>query len=236
MLKKYFEAESSGIESLYNQASFTGHSVDTGSNREKILIDFLNRHLPNKFQAVKGGKIFDSDGASTKQVDIIVYDNEIPRFASQENTLYLAEGVSSAIEVKSVLDINKLREGLENLKSIKSIQKRMNISMSVGNIRRDIYCGIFSYKTTLKMDKIMSELRDNEFADFIMVNNKFLLLKNDGTWLEPLPDGSTKKIDEHYIIFENSMILYKLFLLFCKEISQIKLGAIEYDKYINIKF
>ena len=226
MLKKYFEAESESLASLSKQASSTGHPTDTGSNREDILIDFLNKHLPSKFKAIKGGKIFDSDGALTKQTDVIIYDNEVPRLASQENTLYLAEGVSSAIEVKSALNSNTLSDSLENLKSIKKINKKMNISISVGDFRKDIYCGIFAYNTELNVDKILDKLEsfskdnnDTDFADFILVNNKFLFLKNNGTWTMTFPDGKTEEIKEKYLTFEDSMILYKLFILLCRDIS-----------------
>ena len=121
-LKNYFETEADKIEIEFKQSSSTEHSVDTGSNRENILKTFLNNHLPGKFEARKGGKIFDSIGNISKQVDMVIYDNSIPRLGSKDKTLFLAEGVSTAIEVKSVLNKTKLNEALENLKSIKKFE------------------------------------------------------------------------------------------------------------------
>lgn len=111
-VKNYFENEADNIQTQFLQSSTTGHPNDVGGNREDILINFFNRHLPHKFNAVRGGKIFDSDGNMSNQVDVIIYDNTVPRLGSQTNTLYLAEGVTTAIEVKPELTKNELRKGI----------------------------------------------------------------------------------------------------------------------------
>ncbi|MFC1622880.1 DUF6602 domain-containing protein, partial [Patescibacteria group bacterium] len=140
-LRKYFEGEADSIQLKYEHSSTTGHPNDVGGNREDVIIDFFNKHLPHKFNAIKGGKIFDSKGSASKQVDVVIYDNHIPRLASYQQTLYLAEGVATAIEIKPKLTKAELIKAIDNLKSIKLLEKKVKHAISVGEFKKDVYCG-----------------------------------------------------------------------------------------------
>lgn len=241
-LKNYFEGEADVMQLRYKHSSTTSHPTDVGSNRENVVIDFFNRHLPHKFTAIQGGKVFDSNGNASKQVDVVIYDNSIPRLASYQHTLFLAEGVSTAIEIKPKLTKEELKVGLDNLKSIKGIQKKGGSGIVVGNFRKDIHSGIFSFETSMSFQEILNtiyeEIGEDRIVDFIVVNNKYLILRNSGEWKTiNKSDGREEILKEDYLNFtDGKMILYKFFMLICKEIGNAKLLSTNLENYINMDF
>lgn len=240
-LKNYFESEADSIQARYSQSSTTGHPNDVGGNREDILINFFNRHLPHKFKAVRGGKIFDSDGRMSNQVDVVIYDNTVPRLGSQNNTLYLAEGVVTAIEVKPKLTKDELKLAIKNLESIKQIKKKIGAGIVIGNYRNDVYCGIFSFESSLDfkgiLETIDSKIGNKKIIDFIAVNNQHLILRNTGEWKTNFPDGRVEKIDVDYLNFNDGKLnLYKFLMLICREIGKAQLAPINLENYINLDF
>ncbi|KKP67973.1 MAG: hypothetical protein UR66_C0009G0063 [Candidatus Moranbacteria bacterium GW2011_GWE1_35_17] len=242
-LKDYFEGVADMIQLEYKHSSTTGHPNDVGDNREDILINFFNKHLPHKFKAIRGGKIFDSEGNSSKQVDVVIYDNNIPRLASYQQTLYLAEGVATAIEIKPSLTKGEFIKAIENLKSIKLLKKKTGGSIMIGDFRKDIYCGIFSFETNLSFQDILNiineKIGEEKIIDFIVVNNKYLILRNNGEWhIESETSREKINLTQHYLNFDDGkMILYRFFMLACKEIGVLKLSDNNgLDNYINMKF
>jgi len=241
-LKGYFEGEADVMQLRFEHSSTTSHPTDVGNNREDILIDFFNRHLPHKFKAVRGGKIFDSNGNASKQVDVVIYDNNIPRLASYQQTLYLAEGVATAIEMKPNLTRDELIKAINNLKSIKSLEKRSGGTIMIGDFKKEIYCGIFSFGTSLSFKAILEiineQVKDARIIDFIVVNNKYLILRNNGEWKIGARGVAEQVLVEDYLNFDDGkMILYKFFMLVCREITGLKLSDNNgLENYINIRF
>jgi len=99
-------------------AGFSKHDPDKGTNREQILIDILNDHLPESLNAISGGTIFNLDGKTSGQLDIIVRNDTFPVFGSLVKPMVPIEAVVGAIEVKSYLDTPKLKGAIELLRDI----------------------------------------------------------------------------------------------------------------------
>lgn len=241
LIKNYFENEADGLQLKYKQSSATSHPTDTGTNREEILINFFENHLPHKFNAVRGGKIYDSNCNLSKQVDVIIYENTAPRLDSQGQTLYMAEGVAAAIEVKPKLTKGELEIAIENLKSIKKLEKKIGSGVVIGDVRKDIYCGIFSFETTMSfqniLDVVAKEIGKSPIIDFIVVNNQYLILRNNGEWKRGEAGKIGESVEWDYINFDDGkMILYKFFMLVSREISRVKLIPSYLENYINIGF
>jgi hypothetical protein len=56
------------------------HPQEFGTNREEVVREFLSLHLPKRL-GVSTGFVFDSSGAVSKQMDVVIYDcNDCPRF------------------------------------------------------------------------------------------------------------------------------------------------------------
>ncbi|MCL4363739.1 hypothetical protein M1328_00705 [Patescibacteria group bacterium] len=241
-LKQYFITQAVNIDNNYVSSNPTGHPTDTGENREDLLVAFLNNHLPAKYEALKGGKIFDSNGNISEQVDVLIYDKNTPQLKERVRTLYMSEGVGAAIEVKPNLDNSALKEALNKVDSFKKPIKSIVAGMSIGDVKKNVYSGIFSYQTAMDpatiKNAVLEKYKDVEInlcIDFICINKKFIILKNNGDWEHKNIDGIVTKIEEKFIIGDfKELSLYKLLMLISKEIGPNYLGGPDYSKYINI--
>jgi len=99
-------------------ASSSSHGPDIGENREVIVREFLEKHLPKRLSVSLGGQIIGIDGSVSNQIDIIVNSDIAMRFEQNRKTFISTEGVASAITVKSYLNKGGLIDCLKNIASI----------------------------------------------------------------------------------------------------------------------
>lgn len=115
-------------------AGLTGHSSDTGSNREDIVQKFFDIHLPRRLCSTLGGQVSGFNAEASKQIDILITNDLGIRFERHKKTFVTAETLVSAISVKSTLDTEKLYDCLENLQSIPEPNAELiNFRMLVNN-------------------------------------------------------------------------------------------------------
>lgn len=102
------------------------HSLSKGEAVEESVRKFLRRHLPTSLGIAKG-QVVDSRGGISKQMDVIIYDaaRTPVLFTSESEGLHLlpSEGVIAAIEVKTKLTATEVPGLIENMKSIKTLDK-----------------------------------------------------------------------------------------------------------------
>lgn len=111
----------SSLLASYRELSGTtaNHGDILGKAREFFVSEILRRFLPQALH-VGSGQILASDGERSKQIDILIYRHDMPLLSSLASTnLYFVEGVIAALEVKSSLDASRLREALDNCRSVK---------------------------------------------------------------------------------------------------------------------
>ncbi len=86
------------------------HPGAKGEASELSWTRMLRKHLPARYQVGKGF-VFDSDGTSSRQVDLIIYDNHYTPLLLNEKQQRIvpAESVYAAFEVKQELDGGTLR-------------------------------------------------------------------------------------------------------------------------------
>ncbi len=183
LLQRYFKSQTAVLHHLYLASEVQNHNPDTGYNREKILIDWLSKHLPEAVSARSGGKIIDSHHNESKQVDVVIYEKSMPQLGGNEKTYYFAEGIVAAIEVKSKLTPEKLKEAFRNLATVKKCKKEMPGNLYIGkNPRVNPLTGLFAYDTSYKthdavqkaLDKYLKEY--GPMIDFICINQKVFFL------------------------------------------------------------
>jgi hypothetical protein len=122
-IRKIFREMSKKLYSDFVMSSQVSHSVSKGNIRENALREFLeNGRLPKRY-GVGRGEIVSTKSDVSKQGDLIIYDqlNSIPLLYDASTQIYPVDCVYGVIEVKSQLSKTKLIEGLENIKSVKSI-------------------------------------------------------------------------------------------------------------------
>lgn len=127
--------------------------VDSGTKREDILFDFLDRHLPERCNVIKGGSIFDSEGGHSRQIDLIVTNDLTLQFKEfndrLEKSFNCIEGCYAAISVKSTLDKKELLDSIDNLASIPTVRSiRLSPMFKDGDnfLKQVPLRVIFSYK------------------------------------------------------------------------------------------
>jgi hypothetical protein len=152
------------------------HSGGRGGVREDSLKLFLETHLPHKYAICKG-EVVDSLGNTSRQCDLIIYDRTTsPIFFTGETYQILpAESVYAVIEVKSVLNDAELKLAIENIQSVKSLQRENG---KIGGI-------LFAYKSAIRkntMDKLSekirlanSSLKPDKYIDLLCVLEKGII-------------------------------------------------------------
>lgn len=208
--KDYFKWQASVLDAKYKGSIVQNHHGDTGANREVIVRNWLAEHLPKAVTPEIGGKILDQTGYASKQVDITVYDNDMPRFGAYDKPYYFAEGCVGAIQVKSKLTSSELSSSLKNLDSVKKVK----VSSQAGGVsfgsREDIPTGIFAFETGYSsISELIEALKKSEKkgispVDFVYINEKAYIVYNRGTWSKKLDDGTKKPSPKGYILTDKS--------------------------------
>jgi hypothetical protein len=105
---------------LQAEAKLSGlldHGSTIGQAREFLVTRVLRTILPAAAH-VGSGKVIDSRGNASRQIDIIIYDPRFPMMKIEGGGLYFVEGVLAVIEVKSTIDGAQLTASLENCRSV----------------------------------------------------------------------------------------------------------------------
>ncbi len=195
------------------------HPGTVGSIRELFIREFLQSHLPDNLR-ITSGEIFDSKDAFSKQQDLVLYRANFPKIGMSKADLLFVEGVLATIEVKSRLDNSNIGRVLENVYSVKKLQKSILGSIGIGVTHNfpltKILAVVFSYQGS-NLDKIEDAIGNSEYfdkgiemlPDMVIVLNRGILIKNSGELLAK----DDKDIDELYLKDkENSNSLKMLFL------------------------
>ncbi len=95
-----------------------------GAAMEKATRGQLEQILPRGI-GVGSGFVIDSNGGTSRQVDIVLYERDIcPIFSinnTPETTYYPCEGVIAVGEIKSILDKNSLDDSFKKIESVKRL-------------------------------------------------------------------------------------------------------------------
>ena len=98
----------------------------TGSSREAPVRQQLGQLLPHGM-GVGSGCVIDSFGNASRQMDVILYENEIcPAFVLNQDpasTYYPCEGVIAVGEVKSTLASAELEDVFAKIESVKRLRR-----------------------------------------------------------------------------------------------------------------
>lgn len=120
------------------------HPAENGRYREIVLMNYLNRVLPEGNKAGTGF-VKNSEGELTKQIDIIIYKTNCPKlFKEGDLVVLMPEGVLGIVEVKSTATNSELYGTNGNSGAIKKAAENGKI---IGS--KDIFNGIFCYKAKI---------------------------------------------------------------------------------------
>ena len=113
------------VDVLQSESELAGelvrHGGVLGDAREALIRRVLLRILPSIYE-VGSGEIVDSSGEHSRQMDIVIARRDFPSLLLPSGSkVFLIESVLATIEVKSVLNAEKLRQALENCASVSGL-------------------------------------------------------------------------------------------------------------------
>lgn len=160
--------------SLAEARAKLSQSGDRGDVNEAAVREFLREHLPPKYR-IGQGEVIDAAGRLSRQVDVVVADEEQPFRVDDAVQLMIIEGVVAAAEVKTTLTTTELRECLEKGRRFKSLEAIPGKSTMLappqinGNLNSDLVrfyqwrpFFVFAHEGTIKNDTLMEILSEEE--------------------------------------------------------------------------
>lgn len=114
---KSFVEDSNLIESLE-------HNGMKGEIRESGLGKLFSEFLPSNWD-IGSGKIIDSEGNQSPQIDLLIYNKNIipPIMLSAQQGVYPYESVGFAFEIKTTSNALEIKKTINNFKQLRSLKK-----------------------------------------------------------------------------------------------------------------
>lgn len=132
-MQQFFRDTSAVLTAYFNRSKPIDHNVLKGRDREFFITQFLKQCFPKKY-VIGNGQIMDTMGNTSREADIIVYNESMPLFDYGRTKYFLTDGVLAHIEVKSNLTSSELRKALCVTESVKKRDRgRKAIGMSSGS-------------------------------------------------------------------------------------------------------
>ena len=221
------------------------HNGVKGSAREDLLKEYLRNLLPDKY-SISSGIIIDFNQNQSKQQDFIIHDalNCPSFFKTNSNTILPIESVYATIEIKSSLNYDTLKQCVENIESVRKLNKLPNRNIISNEYNEQYPLGfVFAYSSDNSLEQIQKRLFElNKNVDgrhqisIICVLDKGLIFnvyKDNLTNFTIIPTNDTILARSDSDI-ENSLYSFYLFLLQYLDSVYIQVpNLIEYAKKNN---
>lgn len=129
-LKKLFEGlQKQMTAQLSTDREFIIHPGSKGDALENTWIEWLRKYLPNRY-CIEKAIVIDSDGNTSDQIDVVIYDNWYTPFIFTQNGFHYipAEGVYAVFEVKPNISKEYIKYAGNKIASVRQL-KRTSTSM-----------------------------------------------------------------------------------------------------------
>lgn len=136
------------------------HNGVKGTAREDLLKKYLRDLLPKKY-SISSGIIIDFNQNQSKQQDFIIHDafNCPSFFKTDSNTILPIESVYATIEIKSSLNYDTLKQSVENVESVRKLQKLPNKNIISNEYNEQYPLGfVFAYSSEYSLEQIQKRL------------------------------------------------------------------------------
>jgi len=229
-----FRAVSKQLRASFEAYSVGGrHSYEKGMRREGALRDFLVHHLPARY-GVARGEIASSKGQMSRQVDVVVYDAVCAPLLqeSEASALFASESVYAAIEVKARLGRSEILEGVENIRSVKRLDRSAIVPVLHGQPmpmpgNPPVYGAIFAFEGPDPREHALPQLGElrletpiEEWVDCVAILDVGLIyhfrkVEREGRPIEWEPTSWNEKAKlGFYATGEDTLFVFFLYLLF----------------------
>ncbi|MXZ92198.1 MAG: hypothetical protein F4W95_13315 [Chloroflexi bacterium] len=125
-IDEFFNSLGDELIAAFTQGGLATTPGSIGRIRERAVRNKLRQLLPSGI-GVGSGFVIDTQGNTSNQIDIILYeDNICPAFAldeDEETSYYPCEGVIAVGEVKSTIGTREVDDIIEKIASVKKLQR-----------------------------------------------------------------------------------------------------------------
>lgn len=132
----YFQHTEEVLRKEYQRSKHVEHSPSKGTVREHFVRKFLSNIYPEKY-IFSNGEIVDSAEYTSREVDIAIYDEDLPLLEHGMYQQLLAEGVLCHIEVKSQLNRSEFDNILLKARDVKNVCRISDMRPEWDNWRRE---------------------------------------------------------------------------------------------------
>lgn len=196
MTKEFFRLKT---EELLNQllqvkTFIKNHNPTIGLLTEEILRQFLSTYLP-KGVGVEQGFIIDENSNLSKQIDIIIYDNQL------YSPLYRINDIV-VVPNKSVLDVIEVKTTVKSQTAFHDIIKYFHSISQILDYKTKKRLFIYNSTTTYRFDKYFKNFKHTEeYQEFD--HDTFQYLPDTLTGIK-----SSYHLEKEYVTIEGDMMGY----------------------------
>lgn len=225
-------------ESIFN------HPGNIGDSREKELIQFLKKVMPDCY-GFSSGEIIDINNNRSHQTDIIIYDKLFSPYFTDGSGKIVApvDSVFGIIEVKSVLNDIALEQVKNQITTIEGMDREKpkgiqvmpylpiigGTAISVPCSNNDMIFSLFAYDSDLKFGTIAQKIIEKKInVHLIIVKDKFIIIANNYGNLSKSPQSAS-----NMLILEGGNVISIFILLLQLYLSQCRLVGTEINKLTN---
>lgn len=201
-----------------NTLRFVDHPLEVGLARERLLVEYLDRLIPERF-GIGSGFVIDARGNRSLQIDVVIYDKIVagPFVIPGHVHFFPCESVVAIGEVKSnIKDKKTLSDALEKIRSVQLLDRfssLTNTEVAVhglhGHLRMELKDGVvpIDYRilsfiftsSALKLETMIDELNTyfstnhkKSWPNLIASFDQYLIAYAKPTTLELFPDDASE--------------------------------------------
>lgn len=113
------------LDAEFNMSKLITHAASKGAFREYIMKNIVRPYLPKRF-GISGGECFDVNGAVSKQLDLVIYDDLYSYVIPYDGyMLFPFESIYGNVEIKSHLGKSDFLDAILNIESMKRLFREM---------------------------------------------------------------------------------------------------------------
>lgn len=150
------------ISQLNTNREFITHPGSKGDSLENAWIEWLRKYLPSRYSIDKA-IVIDSEGCTSHQIDIVIYDNLYTPFIFSQNGFHYipAEGVYAVFEVKPDISSN-IEYACDKIESVRQLKRTSTSMINSGKLcdprpLTKIVGGILTSTSTYKGDNTIKK-------------------------------------------------------------------------------
>jgi hypothetical protein len=254
-LEREFRYHQKQMVADYERSKDIKHPRDVGDAREEILRTFLtgSGHFPSRYGVSQNkARAASTTGHISAEIDILFYDSDDSiRLMRREGgyEVFPVESVYGVIQVKSRLNKNEIRGGLENIASFKRLERidEPKTGISVTNEDKSS-CGfglLFAYDSDLEWLDIIREIEsfaeanpNKVWCNAVFILNKGVFLHGDdsaGYKLNPHLER-VSKLQMYGLPDREGLCLYDFFSSLLLLLSMTEVALPDINRYFRLPF